>query len=651
LDPNDFYRPRISYVDVTGKSIGYAKKTAMWWEFYTVDSFTGTNTTSNCYTSIKLNSSGTAFISYVYEEGATPDYHVAVSKGNGTSWQKDYIREMVGGGGTPDPTAASLAIDPQNNLHLCFGIPVTGELYYYSYNGSWSGGQITEPEITVSLLGGYCSLAYDSKNTLLKMSFYDEYDYLAYAYMFPNGTWVKKQLHDGFASGDKTSIAVSNNGVAHITYRASGMWHAEQLLAPYWYNRSFPSPGNYPWNVSCNKTYFDTKTAEDTVLISNHLPTQPVVILNSTFGTNLTTENLTCWANATDADADEITYNGFWYKNGLSQYDVLNYTFGWGSSDQARSTAVDSQDNIVAVGRTNVNGDYDALAVKFLPDGTHLWNKTFNYSSFDEADGVAIDNDDNIIMCGSSSGNGFLTKLNSSGDVLWNVTVSGGAYGGEIYGLTIDANGDLVIVGGKDLTGAGKHDFWVLKYNATNGNKIWEKTFTHGVNILELAYGVVTNNNRDIYLTGWIGLGTEGLPVLKLNSAGTLLWKKTFKKTTEDIGYGITLDSLERPVVTGKTGFSNPDVWTFKLDASGNSLWNATIGGSQSEGGRGIILDYDDNIFVAAYTNSFGAGLSDLWLLRYDASGNLLSNDTFGGSSNDQLGLAGNIVFFWCRRF
>ena len=45
-------------------------------------------------------------------------------------------------------------------------------------------------------------------------------------------------------------------------------------------------------------------------------PTQNTPILNSTLGTNLTSENLTCWANATDADEDNINYSGYWTKNG-----------------------------------------------------------------------------------------------------------------------------------------------------------------------------------------------------------------------------------------------------------------------------------------------------------------------------------------------
>ncbi len=61
----------------------------------------------------------------------------------------------------------------------------------------------------------------------------------------------------------------------------------------------------------------------------NSVPSMNLVFVNSTLGTNLTTENLTCWANATEIDLDNVTYYGRWYKNG-----VLNLSFSTGHYPQ-----------------------------------------------------------------------------------------------------------------------------------------------------------------------------------------------------------------------------------------------------------------------------------------------------------------------------
>jgi len=65
--------------------------------------------------------------------------------------------------------------------------------------------------------------------------------------------------------------------------------------------------------------------------LPNNLPniTQAIVV-NSTFGTNYTDENLTCWAKASDSDLDNLNYSGSWYKNGIinSSFSTINYTQG-----------------------------------------------------------------------------------------------------------------------------------------------------------------------------------------------------------------------------------------------------------------------------------------------------------------------------------
>lgn len=60
-----------------------------------------------------------------------------------------------------------------------------------------------------------------------------------------------------------------------------------------------------------------------------------------------------------------------------------------------------------------------------------------------------------------------------------------------------------------------------------------------------------------------------------------------------------------------------------------------TWGGSASEQGRGVAVDSKGDIFVTGSTSSFGAGLSDIFLLKYDSSGNLLFQETWGGTAND----------------
>jgi uncharacterized delta-60 repeat protein len=62
-----------------------------------------------------------------------------------------------------------------------------------------------------------------------------------------------------------------------------------------------------------------------------------------------------------------------------------------------------------------------------------------------------------------------------------------------------------------------------------------------------------------------------------------------------------------------------------------------TWGGGSSDYIEAVAVDSDGNIYCTGYTNSFGAGLSDTLLLKYDSSGVLQLAKTWGGSSYDYL--------------
>ena len=91
-------------------------------------------------------------------------------------------------------------------------------------------------------------------------------------------------------------------------------------------------------------------------------------------------------------------------------------------------------------------------------------------------------------------------------------------------------------------------------------------------------------------------------------------------------------------VVTGGTSFSVSDladIWILKLDGNGGIQWQKTYGGSGNDSANSIEQTGDGGYIAAGYTNSFGAGDYDIWVLKVDGNGDVLWQNTYGGTGYD----------------
>ena len=63
--------------------------------------------------------------------------------------------------------------------------------------------------------------------------------------------------------------------------------------------------------------------------------------------------------------------------------------------------------------------------------------------------------------------------------------------------------------------------------------------------------------------------------------------------------------------------------------------WARTYGGSEDDVAKCVIQASDGGFVLAGYTNSYGAGGSDMYLVKTDSNGNMQWNTTYGGAADD----------------
>jgi hypothetical protein len=95
---------------------------------------------------------------------------------------------------------------------------------------------------------------------------------------------------------------------------------------------------------------------------------------------------------------------------------------------------------------------------------------------------------------------------------------------------------------------------------------------------------------------------------------------------TNDYGYAIA-------AWTESFGAGGRDFWLIRTDADGNMQWNKTYGGSAWDNLGWMIQTSDGGFALVGATTDFGADYFDGWLVKTDAYGNAQWNKTYGGAS------------------
>jgi hypothetical protein len=122
-------------------------------------------------------------------------------------------------------------------------------------------------------------------------------------------------------------------------------------------------------------------------------------------------------------------------------------------------------------------------------------------------------------------------------------------------------------------------------------------------------------------------------------------WMRTCGGSLDDMGNRVFQTSDGGYVIAGTTksfGAGESDIWLLKTDSLGDTLWTRTYGGSDDEGIVCLNQTFDGGYILAAQTYTFNPyGKSDIWLLKTDSLGDTLWTLVYGTDNRDFPGYVG----------
>jgi hypothetical protein len=123
----------------------------------------------------------------------------------------------------------------------------------------------------------------------------------------------------------------------------------------------------------------------------------------------------------------------------------------------------------------------------------------------------------------------------------------------------------------------------------------------------------------------------------------TIVYEKTIGGDEADYGFAILKTANNGIMIAGHTfsfGAGQSDVYCIRADTTGDTIWTSTYGGSTIDEARSMIQTSNGNFVIVGYTDSYGMGWTDVYVLSIDQSGALLWSKTYG-TPRSERGRAG----------
>ncbi len=323
-------------------------------------------------------------------------------------------------------------------------------------------------------------------------------------------------------------------------------------------------------------------------------------------------------------------------KNGTVQWSK---TFS-NTGNERFNGCIELNSNYYLVGQTTTAtiGGQDAWCVKIDTLGNLIWSKKYGTTAADGFHKLKALSNDRIMLCGYSGGSGgeqlaylYAVKIDVNGTTLFERSYGSGlgtTQTNVARNLALTSTGDILLLGYTYCFGAGLHDGIVVSIDTTAGNRLWTKSYGGSGN--DVMHSIMNDKNGNLIGSGYDRLNGSvdtRFWVLNLDNQGNNLWQKSYYHNTTSVNYIGAISTAEDKGFISTINASAPSgslsTEIMRIDSVGNTLWIRKFDDSNIENLSTILTTSDTNYIALGYTNSFGNGGYDMFIVKLDRFGSI----------------------------
>jgi len=140
--------------------------------------------------------------------------------------------------------------------------------------------------------------------------------------------------------------------------------------------------------------------------------------------------------------------------------------------------------------------------------------------------------------------------------------------------------------------------------------------------------------SKKLFLSSVVLFVLVSLPFVGSVGASSEMWSQTYESVRFGSAYSLVETSDGGYAIVGESGLDS-DFCLLKTDEWGNMQWTKTYGGTNDDRAFSVVETSDGGYAIAGYTESFGAGSFDFWLVKTDSNGNMVWNQTYGRKDDE----------------